>query len=308
MNLVHLKYVTEIAKAKSINKAAENLFMGQPNLSRALKELETSLGITIFERSSKGMMPTPDGEVFLQYAKKILDQVDAVEAIYSGKARAKQKFSVVGPRASYISDAFAQFSSKVSKAMPSELFYKETNAMRTLKTVLQSDFKLGILRYAENYDKYYREALEEKGLCYEMITKLRYTIIMHKDHPLASKDKISFSDLESYTEIAHADPFVPSLPFATVRKEELPDNVDRRIFVYERASQFELLLENHDTFMWVSPIPQKLLDRYDLVQKNCADNKRIYKDILIYRKEYRLTELDRLFIAELHKAKEKHLI
>ena len=76
MNLMHLKYAAEIAKVGSLNKAAENLYMGQPNLSRAIRELETSLGITIFVRSAKGMSVTPEGEEFLRYARKILAEVD----------------------------------------------------------------------------------------------------------------------------------------------------------------------------------------------------------------------------------------
>ena len=66
MNILHLKYAVEIAKTGSLNKAAENLYMGQPNLSRAIRELEGSLGITIFERTPRGMRTTPDGEEILQ--------------------------------------------------------------------------------------------------------------------------------------------------------------------------------------------------------------------------------------------------
>jgi hypothetical protein len=73
--------------------------------------------------------------------------------------------------------------------------------------------------------------------------------------------------------------------------------------VFERGSQFELLAQNPETFMWVSPIPQALLSRYGLVQRNCDENKRMYKDVLIHRKEYALTDLDNLFIEELIKAK-----
>ena len=79
MNIMHLKYAIEISKTGSINKAAENLYMAQPNLSRAIKELEASLGITVFDRTPKGMIPTPDGEKLLQYAKKILSEVDELE-------------------------------------------------------------------------------------------------------------------------------------------------------------------------------------------------------------------------------------
>ncbi len=87
MNLLHLKYAIEIEKTQSINKAAENLYMGQPNLSRAIKELERSMGVKIFQRTSKGMIPTPEGIEFLGYAKKILAQVDQVENLFSKNKR-----------------------------------------------------------------------------------------------------------------------------------------------------------------------------------------------------------------------------
>ena len=83
MNLLHIKYAVEVAEAGSINQAAEKLLTGQPNLSRAIKELESSIGITIFERSAKGMRLTSDGEIFMNYAKNILRQVDAIEEAFS---------------------------------------------------------------------------------------------------------------------------------------------------------------------------------------------------------------------------------
>ena len=92
MNLMHLKYVVEIDKTRSISKAAENLYMGQPNLSRSIKELEQSLQITIFKRTPKGIEVTPDGEEFIQYAKKILADVETVEKKYTQKEKHKEKF------------------------------------------------------------------------------------------------------------------------------------------------------------------------------------------------------------------------
>lgn len=307
MNIMHLKYAVEVAKAGSINKASEVLLMGQPNLSRAIKELESSLGITIFKRSAKGMVVTPQGEEFLSYAVKILRQIDEVEAIYKAGAPVKQRFSISVPRASYISEAFARFSKSIRKDRPAELFYQETNSMRAVNNILHSDYKLGIIRYAENDDRYFREMLEEKGLTYELVTEFSYVLIMSKNSPLAQKEEIRFADLRPFTEIAHADPSVPSLPGASARKEELPDDIGRHIFIFERASQFELLSENTDTFMWVSPIPDRLLSRYDLVQKPCRDNRRIYKDMLIYRENYRLTDLDNRFINELCQSKRQYL-
>jgi len=280
--------------------------MAQPNLSRAIKELESDLGITIFDRSARGMMVTPEGEEFLGYARKILDQIDDVESLYKNGVPVKQKFSISVPRVSYIAEAFAQFSTKIT-ADPAEIFYKETNALHAINNIFLYDYKLGIVRYAEQYDRYFKDLLDEKGLAYELVTEFRYQLIMHHTSPLARLDEIHHSDLLSMIEIAHADPYVPSLPFAEVKKEELPEDIQRRIFVFERGTQFDLLAANHQTFMWVSPVPEKLLNRYGLVQRPCADHDKTYRDLLIYRKDYHFSKLDRMFADELQNAKEQYL-
>ncbi len=303
MNLLHMKYAVEIAETKSINKAAEKLFVGQSALSRAIKDLEAGLGTALFERSAKGMFLTPDGEVFVRYAKSVLRQVDDIESMFNGEHVGKLQFSLSAPRASYVAAAFAQFSKLIKNGEQSELFYKETNALRAIKNILNDEFKLGIIRYAESYDKYYKSMMDEKGMEYELITEFRYKLLMHRESPLAQKEEVTYDDLRDLVMIAHADPYVPSLPLSQVKKEELPDNSDRKIFIFERASQFELLSENHETFMWSSPIPQSLLDRYGLVQRYCVDNKRIYKDVLIHRRDYSLSDLDKMFIEELVKSK-----
>ena len=200
MNILHMKYAVEVAKVGSLNKAAETLLIAQPNISRSIKELEADLGITIFDRSSKGMFLTPEGENFIGYAKNILKQIEQVEDIYKNGAVKKQKFSISVPRACYISEAFAQFSKSLSFD-PAEIFYKETNSQRTINNILNHDYKLGIIRYAENYDKYFKTMLEEKGLSYEMVTEFSYSLIMSADCPLAELDEITFDDLTDYIEI-----------------------------------------------------------------------------------------------------------
>ena len=99
MNILHLRYAVEVAETGTINKAAENLFMNQPNLSRAIKELEDSLGITIFDRTARGVNVTPDGEEFLNHARRILQQIDEVENLYAKDNINQQSFSVSVPTA-----------------------------------------------------------------------------------------------------------------------------------------------------------------------------------------------------------------
>lgn len=306
MNILHMKYAVEVARAGSLNKAAQTLLIAQPNLSRSIKELEGELGITIFDRSSKGMKLTLEGEEFIGYAQNILHQIEQMEKMYKDTSVPKQRFSISVPRASYISEAFARFSCQLSPES-AEVFYKETNSQRTIRNLLENDYRLGIIRYAENYDQYFRAMLDEKELNYETICEFTYQLLMSCEHPLAQKTNIAFDDLRPYIEIAHADPYVPSLPLSKVVKEELPDNINRRIFIYERASQFDLLSENPHTFMWISPVPDKLLSRYGLVQRKCDENQKVYRDVLIYRKGYRLTSLDQAFITELCLARRKYL-
>lgn len=306
MNLLHMKYAVEVARLGSLNKAAESLLVAQPNISRSIKELEADLGITIFQRSAKGMVLTPDGEEFMDYARDILHRIEKIEQSYRDGSHKKRKFSISVPRACYISAALASFSKSIGDS-DVEIFYKETNSKKTIKKLLENEYKLGIIRYSEAYDKYYKTMLEEKGLAYELVAEFSYVLIMSRENPLASKETITYADLSSYIEIAHADPYVPSLSMSKVFREELPDNIGQRIFVFERASQFDLLSENPKTFMWVSPASGQILERYGLVQRVCEGNKKIYKDVLIYHKSYKLTKLDRDFITALCEARRKFI-
>ncbi len=307
MNIMHLKYAVEIAETKSISRAAEKLFMGQPNLSRAIKELEDSLNITIFNRTPKGITLTPEGEEFLQYAKRIITQVDEVEEIYKNGKKPKQNFSACVPRASYISYAFTEFAKSISTDMAAEIFYKETNSSRTINNVVKGEYNIGIVRYQTTFERYFKAMFEEKHLTAEVITDFKYTLAMSANHPLAGKKEIYCRDLAPFIEITHADPYVPSLPVMDVKREELSKYVDKHIYIFERGSQFKILGEVPNTFMWVSPMPEDLHGKYGLVVKNCVDNEKRYNDVLIYRNGYKLTDLDKSFIAAVYDAKNRYI-
>lgn len=302
MNFLHLKYAIMVAETGSISKAAEKLYVAQPNVSRAIKELESDLNITIFERNSKGMIVTPEGEQLIHYAKRILRQIDDIEKIFKYQKK-KNVFSISVPRASYISDAFVEFSKCLNNIDNAEVYYKETNAYRVINNVINEEYNLGILRYYINHDRYFKDIIEKKELKCELINQFKYVLIFNKNSALAENKEIHYSDLKDFIEIAHGDPYVPSLSTNELVKTELSEEVSRRIFVFERASQFELLANNEETFMWVSPVSKRLLDRYGLVQKECIDNTKEYKDLLIYRSNYKLSKLDQEFITKLCESK-----
>lgn len=305
MNVLHMKYAVEVAKAGSLNKAAETLMVAQPNISRSIKELESSLGISIFDRSTRGMTLTIEGEQFIQYAQDILNRIQQVEQMYTMALPKKQVFSVCGPRASYISEAFVQFTKYLTDC-PSEIYYRETNSQETIQHVLNDQTKLGIIRYSEKYDKYFKQMLEEKGLQYELVTEFSYQLVMSSQHILAKKEEIQLSDLKDCIEILHGDPYILPHPSERGGKEELLSNTKRKIYIYERASQFVLLSENRETFMWCSFVPDHYLERYQLIQRPCAEQRTVYKDVLIYKNKHRLTPLDQTFITELCAARRKY--
>ncbi len=308
MNLLHMKYALEVARLGSLSKAAETLHTAQPNISRSIKELEGDLGITVFTRTQKGMVLTPEGEEFLGYAKAILRQMDEVEAIYRGGGQRKRRFSVSVPRAGYISDGMADFSRMVPEG-PMELFYRETGTRETLGAVTDGDADLGIIRYPADADRYVKTMLEEKGLAYELVAEFQHLLLMSRDHPLAGKDVIAWTELLPYTEIVHADPTLPTLPLGKPGKpgkDDRTETVPRRIFVFERAGQFDLLSENPSTFLWTSPLSRAVQDRFGLTLRPCSDNDCTYKDVLIRREDHRLTGEDKRFITALCEAKRRH--
>lgn len=311
MDLAHLRYAVEIARTRSISQAAENLYMGQPNLSRAIRDLEDELQIQIFRRTSRGVSITQDGEDFLRYARSIVLQADEIENIYKNKKLPKQRFSLCAPRVSYISEAFTRFTQLAAASHPEEqpfeFFYKETNSMKAINKVLNGDYDLAIIRYQTIFDKYFREMFGEKKLTAETIADFPYYVTLSACDPLAKKEVLLVQDLVHGIEILHADPYVPSLPTADLMKAESSEAVSRKVYVYERGSQFSLLENVPGAFMWLSRVPDDLLDKYGLVQKSCADHTRRYKDVLIYRKNYKLTELDNMFVLELCRSKREHL-
>ena len=131
MNILHMKYVVEVSKNGSINKASEKLLIAPPNLSRCVRDLEADLGIRIFERTNRGMRTTPEGEEFVRYARRILSQIDELEVMYKSPEKKKQHFSVSVPRASYISEAFARFTTLIGD-QPVELFPRCARPLNTL--------------------------------------------------------------------------------------------------------------------------------------------------------------------------------
>ncbi|MGI6499094.1 MAG: LysR family transcriptional regulator [Oscillospiraceae bacterium] len=301
-NLLHLKYAVEVEKTGSISKAAENLYMGQPQISKAIREIESSLGISIFNRTSKGVIPTKKGAEFLSYARNILSQVKEMESLYQPADPDKQAFDISVPRASYVSYAFTELIQSMDHSKEINVNYRETHSLRAIRNVADGTNNLAVVRYQSIYEEYYLNLLKERKLTHDLIWEFEYLALMSRAHPLASQAEIDYHDLFTYTEIIHGDILIPTLPISGAKLIEPVHERKRKIAVYERGSQFELLYRIPGTYMWVSPMPPDVLSCFSLVQKKCNMAKNKYKDILICRKGYSMRQIDEMFIQKLHES------
>ncbi len=299
MNLTHLRYMVEVERLGSITKAASALYMGQPNLSKAIKEMEREVGIPIFKRSAKGVVATEKGKQFLQYAKAILVQMDKMESLYKDNGENTASFSLLSPRASYITHAFTEFVNKLDKNLQLDLKIKETNSMDTINSIVECEYNLGIIRCPVAYESFFTSMLEEKKLKYHSVWEFDYVLIMNQHSQLARENDINEAVLEKYIEVLHGDNVVPNISTTYQKKNAEINNHSRHVYVYERGSQFDILASCPDAFMWVSPLPREVLKRYGLVQRRCPEIKKTNKDLLIYQSNYRLSHTDQLFLDEL---------
>jgi len=296
MNLLHLKYIVEVGKTNSITKAAQNLFMGQPNLSRAISDLEKEIGITIFKRTVKGVEPTRKGAEFLSYSKAILSQINELESLYKPCESDAIKFNISVPRATYVSVAFSEFVNSLKEAKEINIFFKETNSMGAINDVTNADSNLGIIRYQKVYESYFLSFLKGSNLTSETLWEFDLCLLMSKEHPLAHVEDITYYDLCDYIEIVHGDFQVPSLFPSEIKKDcktQLPSKI---IYVYERGSQFDLLQRVKGSFMWVSPIPEDFLKEHNMILRKFSVGSLVNKDVLIYKQNHIFTPYEQLFI------------
>ncbi|MDU6263132.1 MAG: LysR family transcriptional regulator [Anaerocolumna aminovalerica] len=303
MNTKHLKYVIEVERTCSISQAAENLFMGQPTLSKIIKELEDSLGYAIFERTSRGVSPTQKGQEFLIYARNILQQIEKMEALSETANSNIQNFSISIPRAGYITDAIVKFMADLDESRGINVNVQETNSFQVINNITDGSFRLGIIRYQIEYENYFFDYLMEKQLQYEILWEFEHLALMSTNHPLAQCEKIDYEELREFTEISYGETIIPYLMQSNNSRINNNGKTSKHIYIYDWCSQYDILSTIPTTYMWGSPISEKWLTKYNLIQRRCKASGHRYKDVFIYSKDYKLTELECKFIDKLSETK-----
>lgn len=299
MTIQQLRYIVMVEKEGSITKAAEKLFMNQPNLSRNILELEENLGFDIFKRTAKGMIPTPRGEEVIYHAKRILSRVDAIARISTRRTSRAHSLQLAVPRSSYISRAFTRLVASLDTSLPIHMDYKETTARQAIEDVADKKCNMGIIRYQQKFEQTFKEILTDRKLYFEELATFKYNILISKRSPLAVQDEIKKENLVNFIEVAYGESNNPTIGQEFVKGPA----IDRRINIYERGSQFGLLSAVPRAYTWAAPMPQETLDSYGLTVVKCSDETKLFSDILIYPESYRLTELDRSFLVELDRSR-----
>lgn len=299
MNLSQLKYVVEVEKTGSITKAAQNLLMGQPNLSKAIRELEREIGISIFKRTAKGVEVTPRGDEFLTYANTILSQVNELESLYHQEKDGAVHLRICAPRASYVSAAFCAFMRSIAHAEQFEVSFQETNSIGAVNAVSNGEFDLAVIRYQTLYESYFLSFIQGMKLKVEPVSNYKMALLLSKDHPLAEYADIPYHMLAPYPEIMHGDFQVPAMSFGEISHEAKLKTAVKRIYVYERGSQFELLRQVKGSYMWVSPMPKETLEQNGLIVRPCPVGAANYKDMIVYPKTHVLNNLEKRFVRQL---------
>ncbi len=304
-NIAQLRYVLEVEKTGSISRAAERLYMGQPHLSRAIRELEEQVGITIFKRTPQGAVPTPEGEEFLSMAGDIVRQVDELELMYKEKLAKKRRFTVSSVRCEYVAGAFCEFLKEIAPNSDIGIEYMETNPVTVVKNVRDGVDNIGVLRYQKIDEQYVFQVLENRGLSHKPLLSFKCRALMHKDHPLAGKDVLDYEDLLPFARLTFGDAFIPAETQHKDRPLISGHSLGKTVSIYDRGNLYEILGSVPGTYMWTSRTSPESLERCGLVEKKCRVPHNDYRDVIIYRKGYKLKEFEKLFCDKLYEAAKK---
>lgn len=239
MTLQQLRYVISVAENGTVSGAAKSLFISQPSLTNAIRELEKELQINIFLRTNKGVVLSNEGSDFIGYARQIIEQADLLEDKYINYKRHKKKFSVSTQHYSFAVNGFVD----VIKEFGYDNYdftLRETQTYEILQDVSQLKCEVGILYLSSENEKVITKIMNENNLIFEEIVRAKSHIFISSKHPLANNDIISFKDLEKYPFLQFEQGEYNSFHFF----EELYGNINREktIKVRDRATLFNLAI------------------------------------------------------------------
>lgn len=289
MNTQQLFYLTEIERTRSISLAAENLYMSQPNLSRVLRETEDSLGFAIFQRTRRGVQPTQKGAAFLQHAKTILREAEFMERLGPNHGSAN-RFRVALPRSWSFLELTEQYLADSGSDSSLEAVIRECHPRQALELLCDSEVEIAVIRYRSEYQTYFSEQAQTKGLCLTALGKTEYQLLFAKENILSFRDVVSKRDLERGTELLHRDIFYPGMKGI------------RSIYTVDRLAQLQLLRSLPQAYCWTEALPEGLPEQWQLTQRPCLEGGPVYINALAYKPQCAMSQLETGFLEWLPEA------
>lgn len=239
MTLQQLKYVITVAAKGTISEAAKALFITQPSLTAAIKDLEAEFGIAIFNRTNKGVTPTPEGEEFLGYARQIMEHTNLLEERYSGKQAGKHLFCVSAQHYSFVVEAFVDLLHACG-GDEYDFRIRETQTYEIIEDVARLRSEIGVLYLNQFNEAVIRKELQNHELVFTPLFTAKPHVFVSTANPLAAKDAVSLEDLAPYPRLSYEQGAHNAFYFS---EEILSTRESKKdIVVRDRATLFNLLI------------------------------------------------------------------
>lgn len=239
MRIQQLHYIVKIVETGSMNEAAKQLFITQPSLSNAVRDLEREMGIKIFIRNPKGITLTKDGVEFLSYARQILEQTALLEERYKSKDTNRELFSVSSQHYAFVVNAFVSLL-KGADMSRYELFLRETRTYEIIDDVKNFRSEIGVL-FLNSYNRdVLTKMFDDNRLTYTSLFQAHPHIFVSQDNPLANRDIVTMKDLEDFPYLSYDQGIHNSFYFSEEIFSQIPHK--KSIVVSDRATLFNLLI------------------------------------------------------------------
>ena len=302
MTLTQLRYVVVVAGERSMNEAAKKLFISQPSLSAAVRELETEIGIEIFRRTGRGIMLTPEGEEFIGYARQVTEQCQLIETKYVQKENIRRKFGVSMQHYTFAVNAFVEMVKQFGMEKY-EFAVRETKTYEVIEDVKNFKSEIGILYLNEFNSKVLNKLFADYDLEFQEILRCSIYVYLWKGHPLAGRQEITMEELEDYPCLSFEQGNYNSFYFA----EEVLSNYQYKqlIKANDRATLLNLMVGLNGYTLCSGIICEELNGSDYCAVKLKSDEKMSIG--YLKRKGIALSELGQKYIEELSKYKDKAL-
>ncbi len=239
MTLQQLKYAVTVAECGTISAAAEKLFISQPSLTTAIRELETEMGVTIFSRTNRGVIVSREGEEFLGYARQILSQAQLLQERFSGREQGEKRFAVSSQHFNFTVLAFSRLVQNFRGPRYS-FHFRETTTYEVLEDVSQLRSEVGILALNEDNERFLRRMFGKLGLEFTELKRVQAELFVSAEHPLAGRRFVTVEDVSPYPCITfeqgehNGQFFFEGLSAVAAQSH-------KTICVRERATEYQLL-------------------------------------------------------------------